>query len=1026
MAAAVPALARARAAKTAASKAAPIASGPEPAGLMRVPQPQRSQLPLNPASIPVHASAGAPPAPPRSSRSGPLLPLQCKLAIGSTTDPLEAEADQVADQVMNLHVPSPQIAASGAAPALRRKCTCGGSGGECPECKKKKEEKLQLKAQSSVVPVEAPPSVHQVLRSPGQPLDAHTRAFFEPRLGYDLSQVRVHTDAQAAQSARAVNALAYTVGDRVAFAAGQYSPRSTEGQRLLAHELAHAVQQGSNSPLRHNGGYPAVSGSAPKFSRAAAPIVAREPDPDTEAKRQDYENSVTAGNWEHAAEVLNAFNIDDIHRMLPKPVSQIASIYVGAIANKAVGPDSNVAQVTRWASLDVNYRENLGAGEFGEAAKNLNGFSPDDIKARLRKLNRGQIQSLHDGAVKNPDVGPDSNVAQITGQMLGAQPKQQAAPPPVAEAKQQDQGADQEIADAGAPPQDQELQAKAAAEAHRTEQLECVIRLTGCGGDRSGALDQPEVDQKNETCKQQTGYAGENIFPTNEECKNPPKIGPEEKPSCPSEEDPEITKLSSEQKLSRAWEAAKGHLGADAIAALDGFFSPGNIAQMIAFAVVFIAVEGTPVGWIADAITLIFVGQLLFEIVGDLLEFFAAMKAVNTCQIDQAGHALSQAIIVGGIMAIVELLTHEKPAAGEKPYEPPSSRSTVDAVTKDGRIVRMPEDVAEPIAKKNSAEVKGGELNDKAPADKETKPTENEAKNKKTQGDEESGGSGGASDFDEDVPETEPAEDPKEKDVNPAICFPAGTLVATCNGLVAIEAVQTGDTVYAFDELSRTVVTQKVRAIVHGLTTEWVKIGTGVEDLRATKSHPFWVESEQCWMAAEELRPGMVLLRQNGETLPVVSVEFLPLPENEKTYNLSIESAENYFVGHAGILVHNIKPKRLAYLNRPGYRNYVLKDATGKIYYSGMFGPDVTAAQVQYRHRQNHNRFNPSKGDVFELKPGTRTYGESRLMEQKLAEDNQTIIGRKGEDYRGNRQDPLAESKRKEYNEYKKYREGCG
>src|SRR5215207_8793318 len=89
-----------------------------------------------------------------------------------------------------------------------------------------------------------PPIVHEVLRVPGQPLDAGTRAFMEPRFGHDFSRVRVHTDAWAAESARAVDALAYTVGRDVVFGAGQHAPGTVAGTRLLAHELTHVVQQG--------------------------------------------------------------------------------------------------------------------------------------------------------------------------------------------------------------------------------------------------------------------------------------------------------------------------------------------------------------------------------------------------------------------------------------------------------------------------------------------------------------------------------------------------------------------------------------------------------------------------------------------------------------------------------------------------------------------------------------------------------------------------------------------------------------
>ncbi len=131
---------------------------------------------------------------------------------------------------------------------LQRKCMCGqhtSGGGECEECKKKRMS-LQRYPAGSAEPATVPPIVYDVLRSPGQPLDVATRAFFEPRFGHDLSKVRVHTDARAAESARAVDALAYTVGRDIVFGTGQYAPAAPAGRRLLAHELAHVVQQGSS------------------------------------------------------------------------------------------------------------------------------------------------------------------------------------------------------------------------------------------------------------------------------------------------------------------------------------------------------------------------------------------------------------------------------------------------------------------------------------------------------------------------------------------------------------------------------------------------------------------------------------------------------------------------------------------------------------------------------------------------------------------------------------------------------------
>jgi Domain of unknown function (DUF4157) len=85
--------------------------------------------------------------------------------------------------------------------------------------------------------------VHDVIRSPGQPLDPEASAFFEARYGRDFSRVRVHADHQAGESARAVGAEAYAVGWEIAFGEGRYQPQTTAGRRLLAHELAHVAEQ---------------------------------------------------------------------------------------------------------------------------------------------------------------------------------------------------------------------------------------------------------------------------------------------------------------------------------------------------------------------------------------------------------------------------------------------------------------------------------------------------------------------------------------------------------------------------------------------------------------------------------------------------------------------------------------------------------------------------------------------------------------------------------------------------------------
>jgi len=133
---------------------------------------------------------------------------------------------------------------------LQRKCSCGGQTGfkgECEDCRKKEmQRKAQNSEHESQSNASVPPIVHEVLRSPGQPLDAHSRAFMEPRFGHDFSQVRVFADSRAENAAEAVQARAYTLGRNIVFGAGEYAPATAKGKRLLAHELTHVVQQSHN------------------------------------------------------------------------------------------------------------------------------------------------------------------------------------------------------------------------------------------------------------------------------------------------------------------------------------------------------------------------------------------------------------------------------------------------------------------------------------------------------------------------------------------------------------------------------------------------------------------------------------------------------------------------------------------------------------------------------------------------------------------------------------------------------------
>jgi hypothetical protein len=195
----------------------------------------------------------------RKSAVGPVATTQAAkaesggLRIGEPDDAFEQEADRVADEVMAGDSSRMGWSLAGVPidAGLQRKCACGGSGGaegECEECKKK-ETTLQRQATGSGGPATAPPIVDEVLRSPGQPLDAATRAFFEPRFGHDFSRVRIHTGARAAESAQAVNALAYTVGRHIVFGSLRYDHATGAAKNMVAHELAHVVQQGHHDQM---------------------------------------------------------------------------------------------------------------------------------------------------------------------------------------------------------------------------------------------------------------------------------------------------------------------------------------------------------------------------------------------------------------------------------------------------------------------------------------------------------------------------------------------------------------------------------------------------------------------------------------------------------------------------------------------------------------------------------------------------------------------------------------------------------
>jgi hypothetical protein len=180
------------------------------------------------------------------SRAEPAV--QTKLTVNQPGDQYEQEADLVADQVMRMPEPS-----------LSRKCA---------KCEEEETQKVQRKEAGAGLAV-APPIVHDVLSAPGEPLDNATRALVEPRFGRDFGDVRVHFDRRVGESAKQIGALAYTFGRDIAFGHG-HDPRSSSARPLVAHELAHGIQQSKALDAAPREKSKSQEGSASEIARPVA------------------------------------------------------------------------------------------------------------------------------------------------------------------------------------------------------------------------------------------------------------------------------------------------------------------------------------------------------------------------------------------------------------------------------------------------------------------------------------------------------------------------------------------------------------------------------------------------------------------------------------------------------------------------------------------------------------------------------------------------------------------------------------
>jgi hypothetical protein len=227
-----------------------------------------SKIPLFPPDL-----ANRPQTPPPVAK----LPLpgiiQPKFAIGGVDDPLEHEADRVADEVVR----TPEAATGAQRTGIRSGLRAGPTG-------------MAQEQRSGPSP--------ESFRGRGEPLPSPVRGFFERRLDYDFGSVRVHHNADAADSALSLGARAYTYGRDIVFGAGAYSPRSSQGSKLLAHELTHVMQQAAGQPLVQRSALSDSLKAAWKANPEIEALLARlgAPDMQTDAAHADKDIDTELGN----------------------------------------------------------------------------------------------------------------------------------------------------------------------------------------------------------------------------------------------------------------------------------------------------------------------------------------------------------------------------------------------------------------------------------------------------------------------------------------------------------------------------------------------------------------------------------------------------------------------------------------------------------------------------------------------------------------------------------------------------------
>ena len=354
--------------------------------------------------------------------------IQAKLVVGEPDDKYEKEADRIADEIMRM--PDPRLQSScltcegddepvqmkpladQITPLVQRQVEREDDEEEEPiqmrpetalqrqsEQPEDDEEPLQMKGASHTTPwlSARTESAIRGLQGGGRPLTRQERDFFEPRFGHDFSGVRVHADAQAVESARSMDARAYTAGRHLVFGAGQHAFGASSGQRLLAHELAHVVQQentSSNTAIqrREPGAPRPPSGATPPPANAPAPPG--RPSPETRTRHEiavvDFGVNRDVANWRGCLfriGEIEASSVDQMVRDVRARAGDPARNCIGRLTLDGHGSPGNmsVGDGTGWVA-----GRNISTGHFRPSLNQLTPYFCEGSSVVLLGCNVGR------------------------------------------------------------------------------------------------------------------------------------------------------------------------------------------------------------------------------------------------------------------------------------------------------------------------------------------------------------------------------------------------------------------------------------------------------------------------------------------------------------------------------------------------------------------------------------------------------------------------------------------------------------